>query len=73
VSVNEDAEAAWHYLTTVRQFPNHRVFIYDHSLGAAIAIELAIHHEDAGGLIAEGAFTARYKNVAAPKRHEIRA
>jgi uncharacterized protein len=58
VSVNEDAEAAWHYLTTVRQFPNHRVFIYGHSLGAAIAIELAIHHEDAGGLIAEGAFTS---------------
>lgn len=57
-SVNEDAEAAWRYLTTVRGFPNHRVFIYGHSLGAAIAIELASRHDDAGGLIVEGAFTS---------------
>ena len=57
-SVNEDAEAAWRYLTTVQGFPSHRVFIYGHSLGAAIAIELASRHADAGGLIVEGAFTS---------------
>lgn len=34
-----------------------RIFIYGHSLGGAIAIELAIHHPEAAGLIVESTFT----------------
>ena len=35
-----------------------RVFIYGHSLGGAIAIELASHHPEAAGLIVESTFTS---------------
>ncbi len=57
-SVYLDAEAAWDYLTTTRGFAPEHILIYGHSLGGAIAIELATRHPDAGGLVAESSFTA---------------
>ena len=59
-SVYEDAQAAWLWLS--RQQPDaSRRFIYGHSLGGAVAIDLAAklsaHGEVAGGLIAESTFT----------------
>jgi pimeloyl-ACP methyl ester carboxylesterase len=56
--VYEDAEAAWNYLTQVRGVKPREAFIYGHSLGGAIAIELATHHPEAAGLIAESTFTS---------------
>ena len=56
-TVYEDAEGAWDYLRS-RGIDPANVVIYGHSLGAAIAIELALHHPEAGGLIAESAFTS---------------
>ena len=59
-SVYVDAEAAWDYLKNTRRVPPKAVIIYGHSLGGAIAIELAAHHADAGGLMTESTFTSVY-------------
>jgi len=56
--VYEDAEAAWNYLLKQRASPPRHTFIYGFSLGGAIAIDLAIHHPAAAGLITEGTFTS---------------
>lgn len=56
--VFEDAEATWHYLVEQGHIAPHRLFIYGHSLGGAIAIDLATHHPDAAGLIVESTFTS---------------
>ncbi|PSB10760.1 phospholipase [Pleurocapsa sp. CCALA 161] len=56
--VYEDAEAAWQYLTQKRKIKPQQIFVYGHSLGGAIAIELASKHPDLAGLITEGTFTS---------------
>lgn len=55
-SACEDAHAAWQWLA--RQHPQARRFIYGHSLGGAIAVQLASEVDDAAGLIVEGTFTS---------------
>lgn len=56
--VYEDAEAAWNYLLKQRGAVPQRTLIYGHSLGGAVAIDLAVHHPDAAGLIVESTFTS---------------
>ena len=56
--VYEDAAAAWQYLTQVQQIEPERIFVYGHSLGGAIAIELATKRPEMAGLIVEGTFTS---------------
>lgn len=52
----EDARAAWRWLAE-RQ-PKAQRFIFGHSLGGAIAVNLATEVTDASGLIVEGSFTS---------------
>lgn len=56
--VYEDAQAAWTYLTQTRQLPPEKIFLYGHSLGGAVAIELARQHPQLAGIIVEGSFTS---------------
>ncbi|AOW13913.1 alpha/beta hydrolase [Hydrogenophaga crassostreae] len=52
----EDARAAWDWLG--REYPGRPRYIFGHSLGGAIAIELAAQVEDEAGTLVEGSFTS---------------
>lgn len=52
----EDARAAWAWLA--RQHPGRARYVYGHSLGGAIAIDLASQVSDEQGVIVEGTFTS---------------
>jgi uncharacterized protein len=54
----EDAERAWKYLVEERKIPTADIVIYGHSLGGAIAIDLASKHPEAGALVTESTFTS---------------
>jgi uncharacterized protein len=57
-SVYLDAQTAWNYLTQERQIPPEQILIYGHSLGGAIAIDLALQTPNAAGLIVQSSFTS---------------
>ena len=59
-SVYEDAEAALDALEDDWRLKPQDIYVYGHSLGAAIAIDLAARHPELGGLIVESAFTSIY-------------
>ena len=52
----EDARAAWDWLAA--KYPQRPRYIFGHSLGGAIAIELATQVTDESGTIVEGTFTS---------------
>ncbi|HSV36513.1 MAG TPA: alpha/beta fold hydrolase [Ramlibacter sp.] len=52
----EDARAAWDWLAA--KYPNRPRYIFGHSLGGAIAIDLAANVQDEKGTIVEGTFTS---------------
>ncbi|MEG5019077.1 alpha/beta fold hydrolase [Microcoleus sp. B4-C2] len=56
--VYEDAQLAWDYLVKQRGINPNQIYLYGHSLGGAIAIDLALRHPEAAGVIVEGSFTS---------------
>src|SRR5215469_190826 len=56
--VCEDGERAWNYLVAELNIPPAHIAIYGHSMGGAVAIDLASKHPDAGALITEGTLTS---------------
>ncbi|MEP7084658.1 MAG: alpha/beta hydrolase, partial [Betaproteobacteria bacterium] len=52
----EDAKVAWQKLVTLT--PNARHYLYGHSLGGAIAIDVARNNSQVDGLILESTFTS---------------
>jgi alpha-beta hydrolase superfamily lysophospholipase len=52
----EDARAAWDWLA--RQHPGVPRYLFGHSLGSAIAVQLASQVDDEAGVLVEGAFTS---------------
>ena len=52
-----DADAAYHYLRERRGVPAERIVVFGHSLGSAVAIDLA-SREPVAGLVIEGAPTS---------------
>lgn len=55
-TVYEDARAAWDWLA--RQYPDRARYLFGHSLGGAVAIDLASRVDDESGTIVEGTFTS---------------
>ncbi|WP_066381855.1 MULTISPECIES: alpha/beta hydrolase [unclassified Anabaena] len=58
INIYQDAETAWNYLVQQKKIPPEQIFIYGHSLGGAVAIDLAVKQPKAAGLIVEGTFTS---------------
>jgi uncharacterized protein len=56
--VYDDAEAVWNYVIQERKIPANRVVIYGHSIGGAIAVNLASKHPEAAALIVQSSFTS---------------
>ena len=56
--VYQDADAAWNYLTQTLDIAAKRIIIYGHSMGSAIAIDLAARQPQAGALIVQNGFTS---------------
>jgi alpha-beta hydrolase superfamily lysophospholipase len=52
----EDAKAAWDWLAA--KYPQRPRYIFGHSLGGAVAIDLAARVQDERGVIVEGTFTS---------------
>ncbi|MFK8184897.1 MAG: alpha/beta hydrolase [Phormidesmis sp.] len=53
-----DSEAVWAYLRNERGVAAEDILIYGESMGGAIALNLAINHPDASGLIMQSSFTS---------------
>lgn len=59
----EDSQAAWNYLRNVLDISPEQILIYGESLGGAIALDLAVKHPEAKGLIMQSSFTSMVEVV----------
>lgn len=56
--VYQDVQFAWDYLVNTRHIKPENITVYGHSLGGAIAINLANHNQNMKALIIEASFTS---------------
>lgn len=70
-STCEDAETAWHYLIAARRVRPENITIMGHSMGGAIAINLAARHPQAARLIVASSFTTMQDVVHAKKIYRL--
>ncbi|MGK7940952.1 MAG: alpha/beta hydrolase [Crocosphaera sp.] len=61
--VYRDAQRAWDYLVEQRHIKPQNIFIYGHSLGGAIAIDLGVRQPNVAGVIVENTFTSMKEMV----------
>lgn len=59
----QDSQIAWNYLIKTRRISPQQIVIYGESLGGAIAIDLAIKHPEASGLIVQSSFTSMAETI----------
>lgn len=69
--VYEDADLAFNYLVKERQISPSKIILFGHSLGGAIAIELARKYPEIAGLIVESSFTSMRDMVTVKKQYRI--
>jgi pimeloyl-ACP methyl ester carboxylesterase len=70
-SVYQDAEAALAALVGGWGVHPRDLYVYGHSLGAAVAIDLASRHPELGGLVVESAFTSIYDMAKLEPKYDI--
>lgn len=58
-----DAQTSWNYLVQDRGIAPEQIFLYGHSLGGAIAVDLAIRQPNAAGVIVQSSFTTMREMV----------
>jgi len=56
--IYQDIEIVWNYLVDIRKINPQNILVYGHSLGGAIAIELATRYPQMAGLIIKSSFTS---------------
>lgn len=66
-----DAEVAWQYLTNERQIAPEEITIMGHSMGGAVAINLAVQHPDAARLIVKSSFSTMRDAVLARRIYQL--
>ncbi|MEI6331524.1 MAG: alpha/beta fold hydrolase [Pseudanabaena sp. ELA645] len=69
-TVYTDAQTAWDYLIE-KGFKPSQIMIYGHSLGGAIAIDLAVKHPDAMGMIVDASFTSMSEMASLDPKYRI--
>jgi uncharacterized protein len=56
--IYKDSQAAWNYLIQQQKVPPQQILLYGESLGGAIALDLAVKHPQAQGLVVQSSFTS---------------
>lgn len=66
-STYTDAEVAWNYLVSERKIAPEQITVCGHSMGGAVAIDLATRHPDMANLIVKSSFTTMEDAIEAKK------
>lgn len=66
-----DSQSAWDYLTQQRHINPENIFLFGHSLGGAIALDLAVRKPNAGGVIVQSSFTSMLQMVTRTRLYRL--